>query len=320
VAPRRPFGRSGLEVSPLCLGGNVFGWSADEETSHAVLDAYVAAGGNAIDSANVYSSWVPGNEGGESEAIIGRWLASRGGHDDIVIATKVGMAGGVHPKGLTRDHVLRGAEGSLARLGLPRIDLYYAHEDDPETPLAETLGAFGELIDQGVVGAIAASNYPAGRLAEALEVSAREGLPRFEGLQEGYNLMDRGGYEGELEDLCREEGLGVAAYFALARGFLSGKYRPGAPVPDSARAATVARSYLNERGFRVLAAVEQVAAAHGATAAQVALAWVMARPGMTCAVASATSVEQVRELVGAMDLALGEDQVRALDAASAVTR
>ena len=319
MAPRRPFGSSGLEVSPLCLGGNVFGWSADEETSQAVLDAYVAAGGNAIDSANTYSGWVPGNEGGESEAIIGRWLASRGGHDDIVIATKVGMAGGVHPKGLTRDHVLRGAEGSLRRLGVARIDLYYAHEDDPETPLAETLAAFGELVDQGLVGAIAASNYPAGRLAEALEVSAREGLPRFEGLQEGYNLMDRGGYEGELEDLCRREGLGVAAYSALAQGFLSGKYRPGAPVPDSARAATVARAYLNERGFRVLAAVDEVAAAHGATAAQVALAWVMARPGMTCAVASATSVEQVRELAGAMDLALAEDEVRRLDAASAVT-
>ena len=167
------------------------------------------------------------------------------------------------------------------------------------------------------MGAIAASNYPAGRLAEALEVSARDGLPRFEGLQEGYNLMDRGGYEGELEDLCRREGLGVAAYFALARGFLSGKYRPGAPVPDSARAASVARAYLNERGFRVLAAVDEVAAAHGATAAQVALAWVMARPGMTCAVASATSVEQVRELAGAMDLALAEDEVRRLDAASA---
>ena len=319
MAPRRPFGRSGLEVSPLCLGGNVFGWSADEETSQAVLDAYVAAGGNAVDSANVYSGWVAGNKGGESEAIIGRWLASRGGHDDIVIATKVGMAGGVHPKGLTRDHVLRGAEGSLRRLGVARIDLYYAHEDDPETPLAETLAAFGELVDQGLVGAIAASNYPAGRLAEALEVSAREGLPRFEGLQEGYNLMDRGRYEGELEELCRREGLGVAAYFALARGFLSGKYRPGAPVPDSARAATVARAYLNERGFRVLAAVDEVAAAHGATAAQVALAWVMARPGMTCAVASATSVEQVRELAGAMDLALAEDEVRRLDAASAVT-
>jgi aryl-alcohol dehydrogenase-like predicted oxidoreductase len=320
VAPRRPFGRSGLELSPLCLGGNVFGWSADEEASHAVLDAYVAAGGNAIDSANTYSGWVPGNEGGESEAIIGRWLASRGGHDDIVIATKVGMAGGVHPKGLARDQVLRGAEGSLRRLGVPRIDLYYAHEDDPETPLAEMLAAFGELIDQGVVGAIAASNYPAGRLAEALELSAREGLPRFEGLQEGFNLLDRDRYEGELEDLCRREGLGVAGYFALARGFLSGKYRPGAPVPEGARAATVARSYLNERGFRVLAAVEEVAAAHGVSDAEVALAWVMARPGMTCAVASATSVEQVRELVAAMDLALTEDEVRRLDAASAVTR
>ncbi|HSJ72750.1 MAG TPA: aldo/keto reductase [Miltoncostaeaceae bacterium] len=318
MAPRRPFGRSGLEVSPLCLGGNVFGWSADEEASHSVLDAYVAAGGNAIDSANVYSGWVPGNRGGESETIIGRWLAGRGDRDELVVATKVGMAGGVHPKGLTRDHVLRGAEGSLARLGVERIDLYYAHEDDPETPLAETLAAFGELIDQGLVGTIAASNYPAGRLAEAMEVSAREGLPRFEGLHEGYNLMDRGAYEGDLEELCRREGLGVGAYFALARGFLSGKYRPGAPAPESARAGTVARAYLNERGFRVLSAVDEVAAAHGASAAQVALAWVMARPGVTCAVASATSAEQVRELAGAMELAVAEDEVRRLDAASAV--
>ena len=266
MAPRRPFGRSGLELSPLCLGGNVFGWSADEEASHAVLDAYVAAGGNAIDSANTYSGWVPGNEGGESEAIIGRWLASRGGHDDIVIATKVGMAGGVHPKGLARDQVLRGAEGSLRRLGVPRIDLYYAHEDDPETPLAETLAAFGELIDQGVVGAIAASNYPAGRLAEALELSAREGLPRFEGLQEGYNLLDRDRLRGRAGGPLPQRGPRRRRLLRARAGASSAASTGrGAPVPDSARAATVARAYLNERGFRVLAAVEEVAAAHGAT-------------------------------------------------------
>jgi aryl-alcohol dehydrogenase (NADP+) len=312
---RRPFGRSGLELSPLCLGGNVFGWSADEDASHAVLDAYVAAGGNAIDSANIYSGWVPGNEGGESEAIIGRWLAGRDDRDGLVIATKVGKAGGVHRSGLSRDHVLRGAEGSLRRLGTDRIDLYYAHEDDPATPLAETLAAFGELIEQGLVRTVAASNYSADRLAEALEVSVREGLPRFEGLQTAYNLMDRAGYEGELEEVCAREGLGVAAHYALARGFLSGKYRPGAPIPESPRAAGVVESYLNDRGAAVLAAVDEVAEAHGASEAQVALAWVMARPSVTCAVASATSAEQVRELAGAMDLALSEEEVSRLGSA-----
>ena len=316
AAPRRPFGRSGLELSPFCLGGNVFGWSAGEEASFAVLDAYVAAGGNVIDSANVYSAWVPGNEGGESEAIIGRWLAGRADRDDLVVATKVGWAGGAHPKGLARDQVLRGAEGSLARLGVDRIDLYYAHEDDEATPLDETLAAFGELIEQGVVGTIAASNHSAARLAEALEISAREGLPRYEGLQPPYNLMDREGYEGERQELCLREDLGVAAYYALARGFLSGKYRPGEPVPDTPRAAGISRTYLNERGWGVLAAVDEVAEAHGASEAQVALAWVMARPGITCAIASATSAEQVRELAGAMDLELGDEDVMRLDAAS----
>jgi aryl-alcohol dehydrogenase-like predicted oxidoreductase len=314
--PRRPFGRSGLDVTPLCLGGNVFGWTADEETSLAVLDAYVEAGGNAIDTANNYSGWAPGNRGGESETIIGRWLAGRDDRDRLVIATKVGQGGGPQPKGLTRELILRGAEGSLGRLGVESIDLYYAHEDDPATPLAETLAAFGELIDQGLARAIAASNYTAERLAEALEVSAREGLPRFEGLQVGYNLLDREGFEGELQDLCVREELGVAAYFALARGFLSGKYRPGAHVPDTPRAAGVARSYLNERGFLALAAVDEVAAAHGATAAQVALAWVMARPGVTCGVASATSAAQVRELAGAMELALAEEELARLSSAA----
>jgi aryl-alcohol dehydrogenase-like predicted oxidoreductase len=316
---RRPFGRSGLQLSPFCLGGNVFGWSADEEASFAVLDAYVASGGNVIDSANVYSAWVDGNEGGESEAIIGRWLARRADRDDLVIATKVGMAGGAHPKGLTRDHVLRGAEGSLARLGVERIDLFYAHEDDEGTPLGETLAAFGELIDQGLVGTIAASNHSAARLAEALEISAREGLPRYEGLQPPYNLLDRNGYEGERQELCLREGLGVAAYFALARGFLSGKYRPGEPVPATPRAAGISRTYLNDRGWGILAAVDEVAEAHGASEAQVALAWVMARPGVTCAIASATSPDQVRELAGAVALELDDGDVARLEEASAAT-
>ena len=226
---RRPFGRSPLRLSTLCLGGNVFGWSADEDASFAVLDAYVAAGGNVIDSADIYSAWVPGNAGGESERIVGRWLASRDVPADVVVATKVGMAGGPdQPKGLTRDGVLRRAEASLQRLGVDRIPLYYAHEDDPGTPLEETLRAFDELVGQGVVGTIAASNYPVARLREAMEISAREGLVRFEGYQPPLNVLDRGRLRrrGAGRSAPRED-LGVAAYFALARGFLTGKYRRG---------------------------------------------------------------------------------------------
>jgi aryl-alcohol dehydrogenase (NADP+) len=305
-------------VAPLCLGGNAFGWGADEEASAAVLDAYVAAGGNAIDSANIYSWWAPGNRGGESEAIIGRWLAGRTDRDDLVIATKVGMAGGPgQPKGLTREMVLRGAEESLRRLRVDHIDLYYAHEDDPGTPLEETLGAFDELVRQGLVRAIAASNYPAERLAEALRLSAERGLARFEALQPPYNLVDREGYEGELQKLCLSEGLGVATYFSLARGFLSGKYRPDRPLPDSPRAAGVARDFMNDRGLAVLETLDRVAEAHGASPAQVALAWVVARPGVTCAIASATRSDQARELMGAVDLELSDDEAAALTGAPA---
>lgn len=315
MSKRRPFGRSGLSLSPLCLGGNVFGWSAGEEASFAVLDAYVAAGGNVIDSANIYSWWGPGNSGGESETIVGRWLASREVPDDLVVATKVGMKGGPEqPKGLTRDIVLRGAESSLARLGVDHLPLYYAHEDDPDTPLAETLGAFDELVRQGVVGTIAASNFPVKRLAEALEISTRDGLVRFEGYQPPLNVLDRDGYEGAVRDLCAREHLGVAAYFTLARGFLTGKYRRGEPLPSSPRAAGVASTYFTDRGDAALGAVEEVAAAHGATPAQVALAWVMAQPGVTAAIASATTVDQARELAGAMDLRLDPSEVARLDA------
>jgi aryl-alcohol dehydrogenase-like predicted oxidoreductase len=318
VSERRELGRSGLHVAPLCLGGNVFGWGADEEASAAVLDAYVAAGGNAVDSANVYSAWVPGNRGGESEEIIGRWLAGRADREDLVIATKVGMAGGPgQPKGLTREIILRGAEESLHRLQVDRIDLFYAHEDDPETPLEETLGAFDELVRQGVVRAIGASNYPAERLTEALRLSEQRGLARFEALQPPYNLVDRGGYEGELQEICLAENLGVATYFSLARGFLSGKYRAGRPLPDSPRAPGVARDYMNDRGLAVLETLDRVAMAQGASHAQVALAWVMARPGVTCAVASATTPDQARELMGAVDLELSDDELAALTGAPA---
>jgi aryl-alcohol dehydrogenase-like predicted oxidoreductase len=312
---RRPFGGSGLRFSPLCLGGNVFGWSAGEDASFAVLDAYVEAGGNVLDTANVYSAWVPGNRGGESESIIGRWIAGRGGNDDVVVATKVGMAGGPdQPKGLTRDKIRQGLEDSLGRLGLDRVDLLYAHEDDADTDLAETMGAFDELVREGVVGAVAASNYPAERLAEALDVSARDGLVRFEGLQPAYNLLQRDQLDDGVLDVCREHGLGVASYFGLARGFLTGKYRPGAELPATPRSAGVARDFLNERGFAALEVVDEVAGAHGATPAQVSLAWVMARPGITSAIASATSPEQVRELAGAMDLTLTAEEMDRLDA------
>ena len=312
----RPFGGSGLRFSPLCLGGNVFGWSAGEDTSFAVLDAYVDSGGNVIDTANVYSAWVPGNEGGESETIIGRWIAGRGGHDDVVVATKVGMAGGPsQPKGLTRDKIRRGLEASLGRLGLDRVNLLYAHEDDADTDLAETMGAFDEIVREGLVGTVAASNYSAERLAEALDVSARDGVVRFEGFQPAYNLLQRDQLDDGALDVCREHGLGVASYFGLARGFLTGKYRPGAELPATPRSAGVARDFLNDRGFAALEVVDEVAAAHDASPAQVSLAWVMARPGITSAIASATSPDQVCELAGAMELTLTAEEMDRLDAA-----
>jgi aryl-alcohol dehydrogenase (NADP+) len=304
-------------VHPLCLGGNVFGWSADEDASHAVLDAYVAAGGNFIDTANNYSGWVPGNRGGESESVLGRWIAARGGHDDLVLATKVGMAAGEMPKGLTRDHIRRGIEGSLARLGVDRVDLYYAHEDDEGTPLAETVAAFDELVREGLVGAVGASNYSAPRLAEALRVADEGGLARFAVLQPHLNLIDRDGFDAALAGVCRDGGLAVAPYFGLARGYLAGKYRPGAAVPDTPRAAGVLRDYSTPRAAAVLAAVDEVAAAHDATPAQVSLAWLMAVEGVAAALASATRPEQVRELVGAADLALSDGEVAALTAAGA---
>jgi aryl-alcohol dehydrogenase-like predicted oxidoreductase len=315
MSARRPLGRSGLAVSPLCLGGNVFGWSADEESSFAVLDAYVAAGGNVVDSANIYSWWAPGNAGGESEAVIGRWLAARDVPHDLVIATKTGMQGGPdQPKGLGRDEIMRQCEASLRRLRFDSIPLYYAHEDDPATPLAETLGAFDELVAQGMVGAIAASNYPVARLREALAISARDGLARFEGYQPHLSVVDRAGYDGPMRELCVAEGLGVLPYWTLARGFLTGKYRRGEPLPASPRAAGVARAYMDDAGFAALEEVERVASAHDATPSQVALAWVMAQPGVVAAIASATTAEQARELASAMRLRLSADEVARLDA------
>jgi aryl-alcohol dehydrogenase-like predicted oxidoreductase len=312
----RLLGRSGLSVAPLVLGGNVFGWTADEATSFRLLDAFVDGGFNLIDTADIYSYWAPGNRGGESETIIGKWLATSGKRDRVLIATKVGKTMGPGRTGLSRRWIRQAVHDSLARLQTDRIDLYQSHEDDAGTPLEETLAAFGELIAEGKVRAIGASNYSAPRLAEALAVSRRHGLPRYESLQPHYNLVERAGYEAELEPLVRAEQIGVINYYGLARGFLTGKYRSPADLGQSPRGAGL-EAYFDARGLRILAALDAAAAAHGATPAQVALAWQIARPGITAPIASATSVAQLRELLGAASLTLGADAVAALDRASA---
>ncbi|MEE7548362.1 aldo/keto reductase, partial [Xanthomonas sp. Kuri4-1] len=272
----RELGRSGLQVRPLAFGGNVFGWSADEKTSFALLDAFVDAGFNLVDTADMYSSWVPGNHGGESETLIGRWFKHSGKRDQVVLATKV--AKWSEQPGLSPDNIAEAVEGSLKRLQTDVIDLYQAHEDDEATPLEASLAAFGRLIEQGKVRAIGASNYTAARLRDALRVSEQYGLPRYQTLQPEYNLYDRAGYEAELEPLAREHGLGVISYYSLASGFLTGKYRSEADAgKSSARGAAVVKQYLNPRGLRILAALDDVAATHRATPAQIALAWLIAR-------------------------------------------
>jgi len=313
--PKRELGRSGLHVAPLALGGNVFGWNVDEATSFAVLDAFIDAGLDLIDTADMYSSWKPGNVGGESETIIGRWLGRRGRRDDVVIATKVAKWT-VH-KGLAPATIQAAADDSLKRLGIDTIDLYFAHEDDPTVPLADTLGAFARLIEQGKVRAIGASNYGAARLAEALDTSERLGLPRYEVLQPEYNLVARKDYEGSLEPLIRERGIGVIPYYSLASGFLSGKYRSADDLHKSTTRAAAVGKYINGHGLRVLAALDDVARRHSATPAQVALAWLIARDGITAPIASATRVEQVVDLAAAVALTLGPDDIEQLDLVSA---
>jgi aryl-alcohol dehydrogenase-like predicted oxidoreductase len=312
----RKLGRSGLEVAPLALGGNVFGWTADEATSFRVLDAFVAAGFNLIDTADVYSRWAPGNHGGESETILGRWLTRTGNRDKVVLATKVGLEMGPRDKGLSRAHILHAAEESLRRLQTDRIDLYQAHADDPEARLEDTLGAFAELVRQGKVRAIGASNYTAPRLAEALRLSRTEGLPRYECLQPLYNLYEREPFEKDLEPLCRAEGLGVIPYYSLASGFLTGKYRSEADLAKSQRGAKV-KNYLNDRGLRILGALDRVAERYRSTPARVALAWLLAEPTVTAPIASATSVDQLHDLTEATRLELDGVAVEELNAASA---
>lgn len=302
---KRTIGRTQLFVNPLCLGGNVFGWTIDEPTSFAVLDAFVAGGGDFIDTADVYSAWAPGNQGGESETILGNWLKARGHRDRVVIATKVGNKL-PYGQGLRAAHIARAVEESLRRLQTDVIDLYQAHIDDAEAPLEEALRAFDDLIRAGKVRAIGASNYTAARLREALAVSASHGLPRYECLQPRYNAIDRD-FEAELGPLCLTEEVGVIPYFALAAGFLTGKYQPGAALPDTARAAGVQRNYFNDRGFAMLARVEAAARERAVTPGQVAVAWLIAQPGITAPIASATSVAQVEQLLTAMRLTLPAD-------------
>lgn len=300
---KRKIGKSGLEVAPVCLGGNVFGWTIDEETSFQILDAFVGAGFDFIDTADVYSRWAPGNQGGESETILGRWLKKSGKRDQVVIATKVGMEMGPGKKGLSRAHILQAAEDSLRRLQTDRIDLYQAHVDDLPTPLEETLGAFAQLIREGKVRAIGASNFSGPRLAEALQVSRTHGLPRYECLQPHYNLCERAEYEANLEPICQANHLGVISYFSLAKGFLTGKYRSEADLAKSVRGQSV-KAYLNERGLRILAALDEAAAELHATPARIALAWLIARPSITAPIASATSLSQLTDLIEAARLTL----------------
>ena len=314
--PHRPLGRSGLSIAPLVLGGNVFGWTADEATSFAMLDAFVAGGFNAIDTADIYSKWVPGHAGGESETVIGAWLKARGGRDRVVIATKFGGPMAEDKKGLSKAWMVRAVEESLRRLRTDYIDLYQAHFDDADTPQDEVAEGFAALIKAGKVRAVGASNFSAERLSSAIAAARAAGVPRYESLQPQYNLYDRSSFEGPLQDLCVAEEIGVIPYYGLASGFLSGKYRSVDDLNKSPRGRGVAK-YLDARGMRILGALDQVSADLSASPAQVALAWILAQAGLTAPIASATSVEQLGELMTGVRLVLSADQLAMLDRASA---
>jgi aryl-alcohol dehydrogenase-like predicted oxidoreductase len=309
---KRELGKSGIKVNPFALGGNVFGWTIDEKTSFEVLDAYVDSGLDLIDTADVYSAWVPGNKGGESETIIGNWLQKSGKRDKIVIATKVGMEMGPGKKGLSKAYISKAVEDSLKRLKTDYIDLYQSHRDDKDTPLEETLSTYTDLIKQGKIRAIGASNFEATRLKEALEVSKSNGLAAYQTLQPEYNLYDREGYEKDLEPLCRENNIGVITYYSLASGFLTGKYRSENDLNKSKRGQGV-KKYLNDRGLSILKALDKVASNHNSSPASVAIAWVMARPGITAPIASATNTKQLKDIIASTELRLNSQDIELLN-------
>ena len=312
---KRELGKSGIKVNPFALGGNVFGWTIDEKTSFEVLDAYVDSGLDLIDTADVYSAWAPGNKGGESETIIGNWLQKSGKRDKVIIATKVGMEMGPGKKGLSKAYITKAVEDSLKRLKTDHIDLYQSHRDDKDTPLEETLSTYTDLIKQGKIKAIGASNYEAARLKEALEVSKKNNFAAYQTLQPEENLYDREGYEKELEPLCRENNIGVITYYSLASGFLTGKYRSEDDLNKSKRGQGV-KKYLNDRGFNILKALDEVSSKYNSSPASVAIAWVMAQPGISAPIASATSTKQLKDIVAATELKLSQADIESLNSAS----
>jgi aryl-alcohol dehydrogenase-like predicted oxidoreductase len=312
----RKLGRTDLEISPLSLGSNMFGGILDESTSIAILDAYVEAGGNCIDTADRYPGWISERKPGETEMILGRWMKARKNRDTLIIATKLGSHIGQGKQGLSRGYIFEAVETSLQHLQTDYIDIYQAHEDDTNTPLEETLQAFDELKRNGKARVIGASNYSAPRVAEALRISQEHGFARYECLEPLYNLAEREAYERDLEPLCLKNELGVTTYASLANGFLTGKYQPGLSLPQSVRAQFIQKQYMNDRGFALLAEIERIASRYHATPTQISLAWIMARPGVTAPIASATSVQQVHELLGAIELKLDEDTIIALNTAS----
>jgi len=313
---KRKLGNSGLEVAPLAFGGNVFGWTVDEPTAFRLLDGFVGAGFNLIDTADMYPKWVPGNQGGESETIIGHWSKRSGKRKDVLIATKVGSEMAPGSKGLSKAYILRAVEDSLRRLQTDSIDLYQSHIDDPQTPLEETLEAYAQLVDQGKVRSIGASNYSAERLTKALQISKQHRLPSYQSLQPEYNLYDRAEYEAKLEPVCRENALGAISYFSLASGFLAGKYRSASDLANRSRGQFV-KKYLNDRGFRILQALDEAAKHHHSTPAKISLAWLIARPSVTAPIASATNLEQLNDLIEATSLRLDHSTMESLNRASA---
>jgi aryl-alcohol dehydrogenase-like predicted oxidoreductase len=312
---KRKLGHSDLKISPFVFGGNVLGWTADEATSFTLLDAFAAAGFNAIDTADSYSQWVPGHVGGESETIIGKWLKRSGNRGKVMVFTKVGWDRGPGQKGLSRDYILRSAENSLRRLQVDTIDLYQSHVDDPDTPQEETLRAYADLATQGKVRFIGASNHKAGRLSSALEISRKFGLPSYQSLQPNYNLYEREEFETQLEPVCAKEGLGVINYFPLGGGFLAGKYRTEADLEGKPRARN-AKKYMNERGMKILGALDEVANRLNATPAKVSLAWLLTRPSITAPIVSATNLKQLQDIIASAELKLDPSSIDLLNKAS----